>query len=213
MNKAPDIKPLSEALSDPIVKAYSVGGYGLVFVFAGTLLLLIALFFGQGIFHYFVGVLGALMILAVLALFYFQDIKKLVDVNRNIRRNEELINTVQETAIQMTDLAYTLQSLAFKNADELATVLTQLRTNIKDATSIPLLSSIPGVEQIGNIADSQYVVKAESLSRSIVSTTETAKTVIEDIKTALIQSNPAQLKKYLERLRSMDLQAKKLLEK
>jgi hypothetical protein len=36
MNEVPDIKPLSEALLEPFVKAYKVGGYGLVFVFAGT---------------------------------------------------------------------------------------------------------------------------------------------------------------------------------
>jgi type II secretory pathway component PulJ len=213
MNKVPDMKPLSEALSEPLVKAYKVGGYGLVFVFAGTMLLLVALFFGEGILRYFVGMLGALMILAVLGLFYFQDIKKLVDVNRNIQKNQELINTVQETAIQMTDLAYTLQALAFKNADELATALTQVRSSAKDITAIPLLSNIPGVEQISKIADNCYVVKAEDLSKSIVSTTATAKTVIEDVKTALVQSDPTQLKKYLDRLKRMDLEAKRLLEK
>jgi len=213
MNKVPDIKPLSEALSEPLVKAYKVGGYGLVFVFAGTMLLLVALFFGEGILRYFVGVLGALMILAVLGLFYFQDIKKLVDANKNIQKNQELIDTVQETAIQMTDLAYTLQALAFKNADEIATVLTQVRSRVKDVAAIPLLSNIPGVEQIGKIVDNRYVVKAEDLSKSIVATTATTKTVIEDVKTALIQSNPIQLKKYLDSLKRMDIAAKKLLEK
>jgi len=213
MNKVPDIKPLSEALSEPLVKAYKVGGYGLVFVFAGTMLLLVALFFGEGILRYFVGVLGALMILAVLGLFYFQDIKKLVDANKNIQKNQELIDTVQETAIQMTDLAYTLQALAFKNADEIATVLTQVRSRVKDVAAIPLLSNIPGVEQIGKIVDNRYVVKVEDLSKSIVATTATTKTVIEDVKTALIQSNPIQLKKYLDSLKRMDIAAKKLLEK
>jgi hypothetical protein len=56
-----------------------------------------------------------------------------------------------------------------------------------------LLSSIPGIEQISKIADNRYVVKAEDLSKSIVSTTATAKTVIENVKTALVQSDPTQL--------------------
>lgn len=208
-----EVKPLSDALSEPLVKAYKAGGYGLVFIFSGTILLLIALFSGEGILRYLVGIIGALMILAVLALFYFQDIKKLVDVNKNISKNEELINTVQETAIYMTDLAYTLQALAFKNADELATTLTEVRTTVKYVTSMPLLSSIPGVENIGKIADNCYVVKAEDLSKSIVATTTTAKTIIEDVKTALIKSNPTLLKKYLEQVKNMDLQAQKLLER
>jgi hypothetical protein len=47
-----------------------------------------------------------------------------------------------------------------------------------------MLSIIPGVEQINKIADNRYVLKAENLSKSIVLTTTTVKTVIEDIKTA-----------------------------
>jgi hypothetical protein len=69
------------------------------------------------------------------------------------------------------------------------------------------------VEQISKIADNRYVVKAEDLSKSIVSTTATTKTIIEDVKTALVQSDPTQLKRYLDRLKRMDLEAKRLLEK
>lgn len=169
--------PNIQALSAPIVKAYKAGGYGLVFVFVGTMLLLLALFFGKGALGYVVGVVGAFMILAVLGLFYIQDIKKLRDVNNTIRRNQEPIDTVQETAIQMTDLAYTLQALAFKNAEEIAVAVTQVRKTVKDATAIPVLSNIPGIERIVRITDNDFIVRADDLSKSIVATTIATKAV------------------------------------
>lgn len=212
MKEVQDMKPLSEALLEPLVNAHKVGIYGLAFGLVGTMLLVATLFLEERILRYLIGALGASIILMALGLFYFQTTKKLIDVNRSIQKKQELINTVQETAIQMTDLAYTIQALAFKNANELATAITQVRNSIKDVTVLPVLSKIPGVEQINKIADNRYVVKAEDLSKSIVATTVTAKVVIEDVKTALIQSDLVQLKKYFAQLKKIDVEAKGLLE-
>ncbi len=208
MKQVSSVKPLSQFISGPILKACKAGGYGLVFVFAGTILLLIALFLGEGIVRYIVGVTGAFTIVTVLVLLYL----KIASIIKHIDKIEELINTVQETAINITDFAYTLQNLAFKNAQELDTALTQVRANVEDVTSMPLLSSIPGIEQIGKIVDHPFIVKAEDLSKSIVATTATAKTVIEDVRTALVESDPARLKKELEQLQSMEIQVKTLLD-
>lgn len=58
------------------------------------------------------------MILTVLYLFYFQDIKKLKELHTSIRQNQALVDKVQATAIQMTDLAYVAQALTFKSANK-----------------------------------------------------------------------------------------------
>lgn len=208
-----DVKPLSEAISDPILKAYKAGGYGLVFVFTGTLMLLVTLFVERGIFSFILAVLGTIMILAVLYLFYFQDIKKLKDLHTSMQQNQELIDTVQATAIQMTDLAYDLQALSFKYADEVAEIITLIRENIHRVTTLPMISDIPGIEIVSKVADNTYIVRAEDLSKSIVTTTVTAKSVIEDIKTALVNSDPALLNKYLAQIQELDLIAKGLLQK
>lgn len=76
-----EVKRLSEAISAPIIDSYKAGGLGLVFAFLGTLLLIIALFSEKGVYGYICGILGSLMILAVLYLFYFRDIKKLKNIN------------------------------------------------------------------------------------------------------------------------------------
>ena len=132
MENISPFKPLSDAISAPIVDAYKAGGLGLTLVFVGTLLLLSTLLFGGSITAYVIGILGALIILTVLYLFYFQSIKPLKDLNDRVKKNQETINTVQQAAIQMTDLAYNLQSLAFKNADEVASFIMILRFRTKD---------------------------------------------------------------------------------
>ncbi len=209
MKQVSGVKPLSSILTEPLVNAYKAGGYAVVFIIVGTILLLIASFFAQGIFRYIIAGIGAFTVFAVLALFYV----KIIGIFKRIGKAEELINTVQETAIYVTDFAYTLQAVASKNADELSTAITQVRTTVEDVTSLPFISNFPGIEQIGNIADNPHVVKAEDLSKSIVETTTTAKTVIEDVKTALIESDAARLPQYLDRLKGIYLQVTKLLDR
>ena len=207
----PNIKPLSESLSNPIIKSYKAGGLGLVFVFLGTLLLLLALYIGKGILCYLVAALGSLMILSVLYLFYFQDIKKLKDLNASIKNNRELIDTVQAAAIQMTDLAYDLQALAFKNADEIANTITTIRQNLKGLKHVPLLSKTPGFDKVSGLADNKYVLRAEDLSKSIVNFTTTAKEVIENVKTSLVESDPNPLKGYLKQISDLEGKTRELL--
>ncbi|MGD1910670.1 MAG: hypothetical protein ACFB2X_07395 [Rivularia sp. (in: cyanobacteria)] len=207
MKQISAVKSLPPAISGPLVKAYNAGVYGLIFILGGTILLLFTSFFAEGILRYILGSIGAFTILAFIVLLYF----KLAGIIKHIGKIGELFNTVQETAIYMTDFAYTLQAVAYKNAEEVSTTITQVRSTIEDVTSMPLLSSIPGVEQIGNIADNPHVVRAEDLSKSVVATTVTAKTVIEEVKTALTQSDTAQLQKYLGQLKNIELQVKGLL--
>lgn len=211
LSKENKVKNLSEAISAPIIDSYKAGGLGLVFAFLGTLLLLIALFSGKGVYGYIFGILGSLMILAVLCLFYFRDIKKLKDINDSIEKNKELIDNVQEAAIQMTDLAYGLQSLAFKHANEIASMLTLIRQKLKEFRSIPLVSNIPGVDKVCELAENQYVLKAEDLSALIVKTTSAAKSTIEDIKISLVESDPKLLKKYLNQIEEMGHKINELL--
>ena len=123
MNGENTVKRLSDALASPILKAYKAGGFGLVLVFVGTLLLLAAMFFGEGLPRYIAATIGTLMILLVLLLFYLQDIRKLQQASDSIKSNAELVDTIQQTAIELTDLASHLQSLAFKHADDVASLI------------------------------------------------------------------------------------------
>jgi hypothetical protein len=211
MNRESSVKPLSDAIATPILKAYKAGGFGLVFVFVGTLLLLVALFFGEGLPRYIAAAVGTLMIFFVLVLFYFQDIKKLQQASVTINRNAELVDTIQQTAIEMTDLASHLQSLAFKHADEVAVLITQIRERLAQIKSLPIVSGIPGIDKIAAISENKHIVRANDLAASIVKSTETAKEIIKEVRIALVECDPKRLSKYLTELRALDEKTKALL--
>ena len=208
-----EIKPLSQAISDPLIKTYKAGGLVLSIAFIGTFLLLAPMFLGKSIHGYIAGSLGGLMLFAVLFFFYFHDIKKLKDVHDKIKDNKELIDTVQESAIRMTDLSYELQALAFKHADEIASLIALLRNNVRELRALPLISSIPGIDKVSELSENQYVIKAEDLSTAIVETTLKTKTIIKDIKKSLIESDAAPLKKYLKQLDMIEEKLQDLLKK
>jgi hypothetical protein len=100
-----------------------------------------------------------------------------------------MIDMIQQSAIEITGLAYDLQSLAFKNADRVAKALTELR---------PLIRSIP---IIGRAVDSEAIVAAEDLSGLIVTSAQNARKVIVDLQRALVEAKPEYLKTHLEDLK------------
>lgn len=208
-----EIKPLSQAISDPLIKTYKAGGLVLSIAFLGTFLLLAPMFLGKSIQGYIAGSLGGLMLFAVLFFFYFHDIKKLKDVHDKIKDNKELIDTVQKSAIRMTDLSYELQALAFKHADAISSLIALLRNYMRELKALPLISSIPGIDKVSELSENQYVIKAEDLSTAIVDATLKTKTIIKDIKKSLIESDAAPLKKYLEQLDMIEEKLQDLLKK
>jgi ABC-type multidrug transport system fused ATPase/permease subunit len=207
-----DIKPLAEVIGVPILKAYQAGSVGLVLVCMGTLLLLAALFWGAGALRYILATVGTFMVLLVLVLFYLQDIRKLKQASESIESNRDLINAIQQTAIEMTDLAYDLQSLTFRYADEVNFLINTFRERLRSVNSASHNTpSMSGVDRIVEFTDNLYIVQVENHSASIVSTTESTKVVIEDIRNALIELNPTLLKRYLAEIQELDTKTQALL--
>jgi hypothetical protein len=200
MNTTPNIKPLSDAISSPIMKAYVKGGYGLTFLMLGSILMLIAYFSSEkGILSYIVLATGAIIIFSILAYFYFKDFRKLVIAKESVKRNKELIDAIQQTALEMTELSYNLQALIFKHADQVSYAIQYIRPVIRE---LPL---------VGRLADSKVMDKTETLSTTIVESAERIKKVIEDLEKALIESDPRGLKKYLEQVREFKVDIRRLL--
>ena len=199
------VRPLSEAVAGGISRVYRLGGLALTFVFAGTVLLIVGVILSTGPVSYIIAGVGATLILAVVALFYQRDIKRLSEARRAVNTNAELIDAVQQTAVDMTALAFHLQALAFKHADQIAVLITSQRERVRDLASTPPLSLVPGVGQLADrLVDNEYVVRASDLSTAIVRTTEAAKTVIGEVNSALVNSDPIALKKYISEIRELD---------
>jgi hypothetical protein len=111
MPSTPRVK-LSDAIGAPIVSAYKAGGLGLAFLTLGASLLLAAFRWNdKGVFTYFILGVGTLLIFSTLTLFYFKDLKKLMNAHKGIQQNAELIDTIQQTALEMTELAAARSSI------------------------------------------------------------------------------------------------------
>jgi ABC-type multidrug transport system fused ATPase/permease subunit len=196
---ANDIKSLSDAVMEPITKAYRIGGFGLAFLLLGALLMLTATFVTASSLSYSLVFVGFILVVLPCYFFYVKEIRPISRAQRAVGQSTEMIDAVQETAISMTELALELQALAFKHADKVATALDAVRPQIR---AIPV---------IGKVADHPMLTGADTLSKAIVSTTENVREVVTDIQTALVSSDPRGLRKYLRELDKLKVQVKNLL--
>ena len=179
-------KHVSDSVSAPLLRAYGAGGFGLAFLTLGAILMLTAFFLNQpGPVRYTVLAVGALLTFFTLIYVYVKELLPLKRAQAAAVENKEMIDAIQQAAIELTDLASDFQALAFKNASQIAQVLTEAR---------PILRNIP---LIGHVADSELVVQADDLSGLIVSTSQSTREVISNLQKALVEANPSYIKAHL----------------
>lgn len=195
------IKSLSEAIFDPIDKAYKTGGYGLVFISLGAFLMLAATFTGTGILEWSLLLIGFILILLSCTFFYMKEIRPLSIARKSINQSKEIIDAVQHSAIELTELALTLQALAFKYADQVADLFQELKPQIK---TLPI---------VGQLFETEIAIRTETISSSIVEYTLKSKTIIQDIEQALETSNAEGLRKYITQIKELTSQAEDILKK
>jgi hypothetical protein len=195
-----DFKRFSDAISDPLIKAQRAGGFGLTILTLGAILMLTAFFINQpGPVRYVVLIVGTILTFFTLAYVYFKEFPRVRRARASVVANKEMIDAIQQSAIELTGIASELQALAFKNASLIAEVLAQAR---------PLIRKIP---VLGMAADSETMVKAEGLSRLIVTSTQNASKIVLDLQKALVEADPKYLKSHLEDLRRYRAEVNRML--
>jgi hypothetical protein len=206
------VTPLSSALEGGIARMYTLGGLGLTFVFVGALFLLASALIGRGPTSYTLAAVGLVLILAVLTLFYLREIRPIRDAQRAVTANADLVDTVQETALEMTGLARDLQALAFKYASEIGSLVVAFQGWARERGDHPLVKALPGADRwVETLVDNEYTMRAGDLSKAIVRTTESAEQVISDVETALANSDAKALKRYVARIQDLDASVKGVL--
>ena len=194
------VQSLADAISEPITKAYRVGGFGLAFLLLGALMMLTATLKGStGIASYLLASAGLVLIVIPCYFFYVKEIRPISTVRQSVVENKEVIDLVQATALSMTDLTGDLQALAFKYANEVNQALGVVRSQIRP---------IPG---IGQLADHPMLSTTHALSDGIVTTTLKIKEIVTDIREALVTSDPDLLRKYLAEVDTLKINVTRLL--
>jgi hypothetical protein len=185
MSDSKDTVKLGSAVLDPIIKGYKAGGAALALILVGTVLLLAAVATGQSVPSYVAAGAGALTILAILARVYFIELQDAKRMAKTIRDNQALMNSVQESAIQLTDICAELQTLAFKHADKVRPLLKNVRETLRLAGDLPFVGKTEIGGRIAALAENTRLQEVDELSASIVEATEGAKKIIEDLRRAL----------------------------
>jgi hypothetical protein len=182
-------RSFSSAISDPLRTAYQAGGYGLTILTLGAILMLTAFFWQQqGPVRYVVLAVGTILTFFTLAYVALREFPRLKRAQESLTANKEMIDAVQLSAVELTELVSDLQALAFKNANQIAEILDLAR---------PLMRKIP---IIGEYADSEAIIKAEGFSKWIVSSTQNARKLVVDLQKSLLEADPTYLKAHLEDL-------------
>jgi hypothetical protein len=195
-----DFKPFSDAISEPLRKAYVAGGFGLTLLTLGAILMLTAFFWQQqGLVRYVILGTGLALVLFTLAYVYLKELRRLSKMQTSVKQNKEMLDAIQLTAVELTELVFDLQSLAFKHASEVSQILASVRPFLRH---VPLLSKV---------AESEEMNKAENLAQAIVDGTQKTRKVILDIKQALVESKPSYLKEYVRDLQKYKQEVETLL--
>jgi hypothetical protein len=91
---------------------------------------------GPTVIRYIVLLVGALLAFFVLAYVYFKEFPRVRRARASVAANKEMIDAIEQSAIELTSIASDLQALAFKNASQIAEVPSVARPLIR---KIPLL--------------------------------------------------------------------------
>jgi hypothetical protein len=193
------VKPLSDAIIEPITKAYRVGGFGLAFLLLGAVMILLGALISVKDFTYPLAFVGLLLVVIPCYFFYIKEIRPISMARKSTAQNREMIDAVQATAIEVTKLTLVLQALAFKHGEQIVEVLKVTR---------PQIRRIP---RVGATIDTRLLGKTDELAKAIVTATGTIQEVVVNIQEALTYSDAKRLHQYLRDIERMEARVKAVL--
>ncbi|MDG4774633.1 hypothetical protein [Solwaraspora sp. WMMD792] len=184
----PAPRPLADALAAPLLGAYRAGGFGLAFLLLGALILTGAGIAGRGLVTYVLLGVGIVLVLVPCYFFYVKEIRPIDRARRAVVSNEELINELQEAAVSAAQLGLMLQSVVYKHSHDVNVVLKTTRSQLR---RIPF-----GLAK--QIADQPALINADALATSVVTFSERAEEVLRELNAAIVESDAARLRKYID---------------
>jgi hypothetical protein len=149
-------RQLSDALSEPLIKAYRIGGFGLAFLILGAIFLAASVATPRGPLSYLIALVGFLLILIPCYFFYVKEIRPIASAKKGVQQNAELVNSVQEAGVKMTLAAKDIQAIALRYAGEFAELMGTVR---------PQLSRIPPLRRL---LERSHFETAERFTQQVV---------------------------------------------
>ena len=169
---------------------YRVGGFALVFIFTGVIAMLVGNFYKSELSSWIFGI-GAFLTIVCLGLFVYTQLQGPVKASRLVRENKEMIDAVQEVALELTRTTGAVQALTFKHIKQVDKII--------DST-VPFLAMIPTV---GKKLEESGLADARNVSKVIVDISTQAETLIQDVESALVNADAKKLRSYSKELKKI----------
>lgn len=180
-----EMTKFSDNLAVSIEKLYRAGGFALVFIFIGILAMLTGHFFGGPLSNWIFGI-GALLNIVCLGFFLYVQLSGPIKARQAIQENKEMMDSIQEIALELTRTSSLLQSFMFKHIKQVDQILD---------TAVPILVKIPFV---GEKLDDLGISDARNTSDLVVDFTIQAEKIIKEVERALTTGDMKDIQK-LER--------------
>jgi len=91
----PQFNRFSDAISDPLAKAFRAGGYGLTLLTLGAILMLTTFFWHEKtVIRYIVLLVGAFLIFFVVAYVYFKEFPRVQQARASVAENKDMIDAI-----------------------------------------------------------------------------------------------------------------------
>jgi len=175
-----EVTMLSEIISRPLEILFKVGGLTLVFIFIGSLSMLGGYLYNENYLSVWLFTTGASIVFVCLGLFSFSQLYGPIKARRLLKKNKELIDSVQDITIKLTESLSDIQALMFKHTEQVGRIL---------ETAAPLLHEIPLLSKVD-------FYNAQNINRIIVDATDKSQKVINDVRQALITCKVEHLRQY-----------------
>jgi hypothetical protein len=179
MDEQVNITLFSTKLLEAVGTLFKLGGFALVYISVGLVLMLIGHLYASPVSAWIFAV-GAVINMSYLGLFLFLQLRGPLQTSRVLKENRQLMDTLQETAISLTDVIGKIQTLMLIHSENISRILQQIA---------PVLGRIPGLNAIDFSA-------VENTNKLIVDTTERTKEIVDDIQDALIRADVQAFKRY-----------------
>lgn len=189
-----DFVKASEKILGVIVTGWDKGREALVFLLIGTASIIGAFWLvilDRELLAIAFLLIGLITIGIVGYKFYFDAVVPARVASQNIERNSELIDSIQDAAITLTELITLLNDYALSNADSIVTVV----DNAKGA-----LSRLPGGQLIAN---SEYFTKGDNLARGIRRIAAGSRDVVKEVQDSIAKADVKKITTHIANLKQV----------
>jgi hypothetical protein len=182
---------LSEKVLGSVITAWKIGREALTLLVIGTVTILLAFWLAmvekQGMAIAFL-LAGCAIIGVVAYKFYTDAVIPVVKASKDIKQNAQLMDAVQDAALELTSIIQQLNDYALVNADQIVSAVDQARV---------VLNLLPGGAKILEL---EYFKKGERFARGIRSVAAGAVKVTADIQASVTKADAGKIAKHVREL-------------